>query len=242
MNDADGDLAQRMFGEAVNLVAACRVNGGEAQIMGGIAVALHSPAGGRVEAHRSFPDIDLFVMQRHARVLKAVLKDAGYEPHVSFNTLNSRERMIYFGADWKIDVFVNRFSMCHTIDLASRVGVDSPTISVGDLLLTKLQVVELNEKDIVDVDRLFDTHDLADADGDVINTAYLGQALSRDWGLWRTVTANLEQVASERPKQREKIASLLAKIETAPKSLGFRSRALIGEKKRWYSLPEESIR
>ena len=116
-------------------------------------------------------------------------------------------------------------------------------------MLTKLQIVELNEKDVRDTLLLFHTHDVGDSDVDVLNAGRIAQLCASDWGLWRTITHNLQRCRerigdydlpeSDRQRIADRIGSVLDRIEAEPKSRGWKLRARIGERKRWYELPEE---
>ena len=54
--------------------------------------------------------------------------------------------------------------MCHRLDLRSRLHIAGPALNPADLLLTKLQIVELNRKDAIDMIALLLAHPLG-ADG-----------------------------------------------------------------------------
>jgi hypothetical protein len=116
-------------------------------------------------------------------------------------------------------------------------------------MLTKLQIIELNEKDIRDTVLLFHGHAIEDRDDGAVNGALIAELCADDWGLWRTITANLERCrghvgdyelpAADQERIESRFDELLQRIEDAPKSRGWRRRAKVGEKKRWYELPEE---
>jgi hypothetical protein len=139
--------------------------------------------------------------------------------------------------------------MCHQIPFADRLRQGEPTVPLAELLLTKLQIVQLNEKDVRDTVLLFHGHEVADHDEDAVNAERIGQLCGEDWGLWRTITGNLtrceEMLAEyrlpegERARVADRLRSVLRRIEEAPKSRGWKLRAKIGERKRWYELPEE---
>lgn len=231
-----------MVAEGVALVDALERAGATARLLGGVGIALHSaPAGGPVTPHRRFDDIDLIADRRDLRIVKRVFASFGCEANARFNALNGRERLMYFGRYGHIDVLTD-FNMCHSIDLRRRLALDSPTLTVSDLLLTKLQVWELNEKDLSDVVVLLNHHELGGGEGDVVNVAYIASVLSDDWGFWRTLTGNLGHVVKTNPGLADKVDSLRGEIDHAPKSLRFRARAKVGERKRWYKMPEESVR
>src|ERR687888_138070 len=185
------------------------------RLLGGVAVRLHAdelpPA-----LDREYKDLDFAITKKAASAADQVLKDAGYEPHVSFNAMHARERGLYFDDD------------------------HGGTVPLAELLLTKLQIIEVNEKDIRDMVLLLYGHDVADHDDDAVNGKRIAELCASDWGLWRTITANLERCRShvddyELPSaDRERIEArfdeILSRIEAAPKSRGWKLRARIGER------------
>jgi hypothetical protein len=139
--------------------------------------------------------------------------------------------------------------MCHEIPFGDRLKPGEPTVPLAELLLTKLQIVQLNEKDVRDTVLLFHGHDVADHDEDVVNAERIAQLCADDWGLWRTITGNLARCrellgnyslpAPDTERVGGRLDTLLERIEQAPKSRGWKLRSRIGERKRWYDLPEE---
>jgi Uncharacterised nucleotidyltransferase len=220
------------------------------RLLGGVAVRLKAPEL-PAPLQREYKDIDFATTKKAAGAADRLLKDAGYQPHVSFNAMHARERGLYFDEenDRQVDLFIHSFRMCHEIPLGDRLEVESSTVPLAELLLTKLQIVEVNEKDIRDTMLLFHGHPIADRDDGAVNGAQIAALCAADWGLWRTITANLERCRGhvgdyELPvEDRERIAQrfdeLLARIEDEPKSRGWRLRAKVGDRKRWYDLPEE---
>jgi hypothetical protein len=171
----------------------------------------------------------------------------GYEPNKRFNAIMGEERLLFSGSDTvdHIDVILDKFRMCHTWNLVPRLEADPETLPVADLLLTKLQVVELTEKDIKDTCLIVLHHDLGPDDRNQINRTYLSDRLSDDWGLWRTVTGNLkksrELLMELSFPQRDLVDARLQAVQTlaeqAPKTLRWKARAAIGERVKWYELP-----
>jgi hypothetical protein len=118
------------------------------------------------------------------------------------------------------------------------------TLPLTDLLLTKLQIVEVNEKDLVDTMALFQDYDVR-TDDEGLNSVYLAHLTAGDWGLYKTLMTNLQKAhtfAHDRSMPRHipaRISMLSEAIEAQPKSLAWRARAIVGERVRWYELPEE---
>ncbi len=139
--------------------------------------------------------------------------------------------------------------MCHKFDFRDRIGLEPQTITVSDLLSTKLQIVEMNEKDIKDILVMLLDHEVAvEESADKINATYIARLCAEDWGIYRTFTMNLDRIPefvrrlSLDDDQRARItgrSDLLRKsIEGAPKTMGWKMRAAVGDRKRWYELPE----
>jgi hypothetical protein len=224
--------------------------GVDLRLLGGVAVRLRAPELPPALA-REYKDLDFAVQKRDAGPLDQLLRGAGYAPHVSFNAMHARERALFFDDDHgrQVDVFIDSFRMCHAIPLSDRIGLQPTTVPLAELLLTKLQIIELNEKDVRDTVLLLHGHPIDEHDDDAVNGARISALCAADWGLWRTITANLQRCREhiddyDLPEgERELIASrfdeLLERVEAEPKSRGWRLRAKVGDRKRWYDLPEE---
>jgi hypothetical protein len=236
--------------EGERLLGIARGDGATMALLGGVAVRLRAP---QVPAQldREYKDLDFAVPKGHGGDVAKLLRAEGYEPEVVFNAMNGKERMIFNDLEHarQVDVFVGSFRMCHQIPFAKRLQPGERTLPLAELLLTKLQIVELNEKDVRDTILLFHGHEVADHDEDAVNGARIAQLCSEDWGLWRTITANLTRCAElagdytlsepERERVSDRLAKVLEMIEEAPKSRAWKLRSKIGERKRWYDLPEE---
>lgn len=220
------------------LVEQLEVRGPTVRLLGGVAVALHCETGGR--PHRDIDDIDIITSRRDASRVDLALAGMGFEGDRRFNALHGDRRMIFRGPNGKLDVFVGSFEMCHRLSLEHRLGLDPLTLTASDLLLTKLQVVELTAKDQVDAVLLLRDHKIGRGDGDHLDLDYLTEVVTSDWGLWRTASGTLRRVAESALSVRATAAQLLNAWEQAPKSRGFRVRAKVGEHIRWYDLPDEA--
>jgi flagellar motor switch/type III secretory pathway protein FliN len=215
------------------------------RLLGGVAVQLR--AGDRLPPalRRTCGDLDFVTARNASAPAQRLFRELGYEPHVSFNALNGKERLLFFDPahERQVDVFVGSFRMCHTIPIEDRLEVDRVSIPLAELLLTKLQVIELNEKDVQDAVAILHGREVGERDGETVNGARVAALCAADWGLWRTITANLRTCLDRLDRYgvdvRERIAELVARIEAEPKSRAWRVRAKIGDRKRWYELPEE---
>jgi hypothetical protein len=221
------------------------------RLIGGLAIRLHAGRDLPAALVRSYADIDLVTTSKASRSALKLLEQLGYAPNDRFNAMNAGRRAVVYDLqnERQVDVFIGEFRMCHKIDLASRIHVDARTVPLAELLLTKLQIVQLNHKDLVDIVALLHEHDIGDHDDDTINAQYIARLLASDWGLWRTTRGTTESVlahlgdlelgSAAEQNVRDRLERLWLRIEQEPKSLRWRSRARIGERSRWYEEPEE---
>ncbi len=240
--------------EAVGLVRGAAEAGCQLKILGGLGVRVLCPD--FPPRLRAGQDIDLACLGKNRRKVADQLESMGCQPDRRFNNLNG-DRQMYFTAPSgrPIDVMVDRLSMCHTLDFKPSFGSASstlPTLDPADLLLSKLQIVELNAKDAHDIFHLLSGLRVGrDSTRPAIDPDRFGSVLASDWGWWRTVTgslAKLPDLLSSQPglappyprfdplmqaKQLQEVA------ETVPKGFKWKLRANVGDRVRWYELPEE---
>jgi hypothetical protein len=175
---------------------------------------------------------------------------AGYRPERLFNALHGASRLNYTHPDgrWPIDVILDEMRMSHRIDFRGRLAPPGPTITLADLLLTKLQIWEINDKDVGDAVCLLADHPIDGGRDPAIDADRIADLLRTDWGLCHTVERNLLRVAdlaTERPPEGGtydpvlQVQALLARVDAVPKTVAWRARASIGERMRWYQVPEE---
>jgi hypothetical protein len=242
------DIEADVVAEGARVISAARDRGLPLRLLGGVAVRLRARNGLPPALERTYGDLDFVTAKRASGPAQKFFRDLGYEPHVSFNALNSKDRLLFFDDPHgrQVDVFVGTFRMCHEIPLEGRLELDESSIPLAELLLTKLQVIELNEKDVRDAVAVLHDHEVGDEDGDTVNAGRIAQLCSEDWGLWRTITRNLEACRKQAGAYGEDLAGVATRfseleerIEAAPKSRAWRMRAKIGERRRWYDLPEE---
>ena len=237
--------------EAERLLELAEREGVPLRLLGGLAIRLRARGGLPPAFARTYADLDFVTGKRASGQAQSLFRDAGYEPQKAFNALNGSERLLFFddANGRQVDVFVGQFSMSHSIPVNDRLELEPATLPLAELLLTKLQIAELNEKDVRDALALVHLHDVGEADGETINAARIAELCAGDWGLWRTITGNLETTREhadryelsdeEQATVRARIEALLARIEAEPKTRGWKLRGKIGERKRWYETPEE---
>lgn len=244
-----GVIEQDVVAEGERLLERAGADGVALRLLGGVAVGLRASGELAPVFRRAYGDLDVITSKKDAGAIAALFRADGYEPHVAFNALHGGERLLFFDDenDRQVDVFVGAFSMCHRIPLDGRIEVDPVSIPLAELLLTKLQIVQLNEKDVRDGLALLHDHAVGDEDGETLNAGRLAGLCAGDWGLWRTITQNLVACRGladtydvpERERLDERVDALLERIEAEPKSRSWKLRARIGDRKRWYDVPEE---
>jgi hypothetical protein len=240
--------------EATRILDHAARNGVVLRLLGGVAFYLRCPSARSGELARSYGDADFVGHARQSPEIKRLFGELGYLPRERFNALHGGRRLGFTssGQRTRVDVFLDVFEMCHKLDLRERMEIDRQTIPLADLLATKLQIIQTNEKDFGDMICLLADHEIGGTDfGDTINGEYLARLCSEDWGIYKTFTMKLAMLGVvvetwdlkqfERESVSKKIEQLRAAIERVPKSIAWRMRATIGERVRWYELPEEDV-
>ena len=240
-----------MVDEAVRVAEEAEREGVDLRLLGGVAIKVRAQDGLQPAFEREYADLDWIVPKGKSSQAQKFFESLGYVPQTRFNTMYGRERLLYFDEehDRQVDVLVGTFRMSHEIPFGKRMTLEPVTVPLAELLLTKLQIIELNEKDVCDTFALLYDHPVGEEDGESVNAAHIAKLCSSDWGLWRTFTANLEALdghlqryeLADEGKERisERVKALLQRIEEEPKTFGWKMRAKIGDRKRWYELPEE---
>ena len=239
--------------EAGQVLAGCAAHQVSGRLIGGLAVARHEHLATPPELRRSYADIDIVIGRKEGKAAKAALTELGYEPNERFNALRGDRRTLFYDTanGRQLDVFVGTFAMCHTLDLSDRLTLLPDTLSLADLVLTKLQIVEINTKDLVDAAQLLRNHQLGRADEagrDEVSLDRLCSVTTADWGWYTTLSDNLAKLAAfaqdalaepDRAAVTEHAMAIQQAIDEPGKSLRWKARARIGRRAPWYELPEE---
>jgi hypothetical protein len=250
-------ITQDIRDEATSLTQAVSAAGLDARLLGGLACWLTCPSVRSGPFARSYADLDFAVTKADSQPFRAILEGRGYLPDKFFNGLHGATRLYYQAPEgqWSVDIVIDELTMSHKLDLRGQLGGPGPSISLADLLLSKLQVWEINRKDLGDALCLLADHGLAAAavrgdapDADQISLARLAAVLGTDWGFCHTVERNLgkvtelwtaEPVPGAPHDVATQAAAIRSAIDSAPKSRAWRMRARIGERVKWYETPEE---
>lgn len=240
------------YDEAVDLVRSADEAGIPLRLVGGLAV--RALCQGFPPRRRDRQDLDFASTSRARATLTTFLGERGCTPDERFNQIHGHKQLFFESPTGRgMDVLIDRLEMCHVVDFRDRIDRMPLTLDVTDLLLTKLQIVELNAKDAADVVYLLSAYPVRPGDEPgTVGLERFGRIVGDDWGWWRTVTRNLERIRSLAADGRgdlvpagasvdavEQLGLLEREAERVPKSRRWRMRSLIGERMRWYELPEE---
>jgi hypothetical protein len=224
------------------------------RVIGSLAFQMHCPQYGYLQAAlgRAYTDIDFGAYGRQNKQITELMIRMGYIENREVFIATEGERAIFDkpGTGLHVDVFYEKLDFCHTIFWKDRLEADSPTIPLTELLLEKMQIVQINEKDIIDTIMLLLEHPLGDIDKETINIKLAAQLCANDWGLWRTTTMNLDKVkqlsqhyTQLTPEQKSKVTSqvdeILSRINNEPKPLAWRIRDRVGDRVKWYKDVDE---
>jgi hypothetical protein len=239
--------------EAQRLVDAAAGAGSRLRLTGSIAVQLRCPTHAAIARRaRTIGDIDTVAYKRDATAIRRLFAELGYAEDKEVFILSEGARAIFEQPEKRVhvDVFFDRLDFCHVLELDGRLDLDPLTLPLAELLLSKLQIVKVNEKDLLDAAVLLLEHPLGESDAGAINLARIAELMSRDWGLSRTAGINLDKVMrigegndrigpSERARIAAQIDAIQRAIEAAPKPLAWRMRAKVGDRVKWYKDVEE---
>ena len=233
--------------EAGRIAEAAKKAGVKVKLLGGAGINMHSPSAGRPPLKRKYGDLDYAISKRDRKSVLSLFPSLGYEANERFNLMNGDTRLYFYdtGHGRQVDIFIDMFKMSHVIDLRGRLNGDGPCASPADLLLSKLQIYEINRKDLIDVIALLLDHAIGEGE-DAIDARYVARLACEDWGLCRTVQLNipkllhtLDELDVDREVVRSRVAEIQAAIDAGPKPLKWRLRAQVGDRLQWYELPEE---
>jgi hypothetical protein len=258
MRDQDAVIIDRatLEREVARIVRAADEAGLTARVLGSIGVALHCPDAADLlpSFSRTYADIDFASYQRQSKDLTRLLTSLGYLDNRDVFITSEGSRSILEDPQRRIhlDVFYDRLDFCHVIPLAGRLEADRPTIPLAELLLSKLQIVKINEKDVIDAILLLVDHRLGSGDDGVIDQDRISAICAEDWGTWRTITLNLAKVATlaagyaqldddRRQVVAGAVSALTERLEREPKSLAWRMRARVGDRRQWWTDVDEAI-
>lgn len=254
LGDQDRAERDRFENELKRILRASEEAGLMMRVIGSLAFQMHCPEHGYLQQAlgRVYTDIDFASYRKQAKEIQTLMAGLGYRENREVFIVSEGDRAIFDAqsSDLHVDVFYEKLDFCHVISWNGRLEVDSPTIPLAEMLLEKMQIVKINEKDIIDTIMLLLEHPLGDSDEEVINIARVAQLCGSDWGLWRTTTMNLEKVTllaqgypqlsgQQKAEVSGKVDQALVRIEAEPKSMAWRLRSRVGDRVKWYKDVDE---
>ena len=253
---AEQDRAERdkFENELKKIIKASDSAGLLLRVIGSLAFQMHCPNFGYLQQvmGRAYTDIDFAAYARQAKDIKTLMAAMGYSENREVFIVSEGERAIFDKPEigMHIDVFYEKLNFCHVIRWTGRLEVDSPSIPLAEMLLEKMQIVQINEKDIIDTIMLLLEHPLGDIDQETINIKRVSELCAADWGLWRTTTMNLDKVrqlaqgyeqltSEQKNKINTQVADALTRMDQAPKTMAWQLRARVGDRVKWYKDVDE---
>ena len=232
---------------ADEVLEAAAAEGISLRLTGGLGIAAVAPSAWRAPFRREYHDLDFVGLARQSKGLQRLLGRLGFVPNAHFNAIQGATRLMFASGDGgpMVEVFLDAVRMSHTIELRRRLELVPRTLAPADLLLAKMQVVELTRKDATDVLALLTDVSLGESDDGVLNVAYLSRLASDNWGLFRTIELNvtrIEQVASDLGLEAVPLRQLFEALQATPKTVRWKVRAKVGERVRCYEVLEEELR
>ena len=237
-----------LYQEHQRILAQSKKEGVDLRLLGALAFELRCReyADLRAAMGRTLSDLDYLGLTKQWDEMVKVITSLGYSFDERRAMLHGHERLIFFHPDGlRVDVFFDRLDMCHTIDLRERLAVHDQTIPLSDLLLEKLQIVQITEKDIIDIIILFLAYPVTENESG-INADYIAGRMAWDWGFYHTSLTNLRLVRdqhlprfdllmeSQHTLVQARIEEMLQAIELVPKTLKWKLRARVGTSVKWY--------
>lgn len=207
------------------------------------------------EGRPMFTDLDVVAYSRQSKMVDEFMtKKMKFQPNVYVNAFYNNSRGIYFHPEGKysVDVFYDKLSFSHDVDFTDgRLDNTGYAIEPEDIILEKLQIHDVNRKDLIDLFVLFLSHDVSDRKEErKIDGTYIARLLANDWGFWYDAENNLAKVVNliinEQKVERnlialveERILKLKKLIEIEPKTKIWEKRSKKGISKPWYNEVDE---
>jgi hypothetical protein len=222
------------------------------RLLGGVAIWMRVSSATRARFEREYADLDFVAHSSRRSALSTLLVEQGFVGEKRFNAIHGERRLIFYPADnsYHVDIFLDQFEMSHKIDFRRRLEVEEDTVPGAELLLTKLQIAQINRKDLSDILMLLSDHALAEGDGPRrLSVSQIVALCASDWGLYTTVSDNIAMARTVLPQLVQDMSTcdviggrlddLEERLRHSPKSLGWKMRARVGRRVQWFEVPEE---
>jgi len=262
---------QLMLDDARRIVEEAAQRGTHLRLLGAIAIRLNASKHAdlflrldRLKSENKFTDIDLAAYGKQRIQVRRLLQELGFEVNQQSLLMHGNSRMIFEHAQkgYSLDVFFDKLQFSHEVHFGrrpdeGRLGLNPLTLPPADLVLEKLQIHEINEKDLKDLVLLFAANAIRNnEDENVINGKHIASVLSSDWEFWYEAKLNLEKLlkflgnyvndkvveADVEAIVRGRVEELTRLIDEEPKSKDWQKRSKAGPQKKWWRDVEERSR
>ncbi|MDW7739562.1 MAG: hypothetical protein SCJ97_05825 [Bacillota bacterium] len=254
MSQYTGKEAGEFIAEAKQIIESAEKRGAPLRLIGALAFHLHCHDYRHIHQKwgRVFTDTDFVARSEHQQAIIEAYAELGYRDDEMITTLYGSDRLVFDNPETGMhsDIFFDKLDFCHVLPLRDRLDVDDLTIPLAELFLEKMQIVQINEKDIVDTMMLLAEHPVGESDEETINAPVIARVLAGEWGFWRTVTGNVEKLMmmnnktdlfdnNEKKLIEERLAEISRYVDSEPKPLAWRMRSKVGDKVKWYKDVDE---
>ncbi len=254
MSQYTGKDAGEFIEEAKMIIALAEKKGAPLRLIGALAFHLHCNKYNYIHKKwgRVFTDTDFVARSEHGPIITEAYRELGYRDDEMITTLYGSHRMVFDNPETGMhsDIFFDKLDFCHVLQLRDRLDVDDLTIPLAELFLEKMQIYQINEKDIVDTMMLLVEHPVGENDIETINAPIIAKVLAGEWGFWRTVTGNMEKLlalntktdlfdAEEKQLIENRVREIRKHIDREPKPLTWKMRSKVGDKVKWYKDVDE---
>ncbi len=249
-----GKDAGEFIAEAKMIIAQTEQKGAPLRLIGALAFHLHCSEYRHIHEKwgRVFTDTDFVAKGEHQKQIIEAYAELGYRDDEMITTLYGTHRLVFDNPETGMhsDIFFDKLDFCHVLQLRDRLDVDDLTIPLAELFLEKMQIYQINEKDIVDTMMLIAEHPIGETDEEVINAPIIAKVLASEWGFWRTVTGNMDKLLAlnattdlfndaEKQCIKDRIDEIRKYIDNEPKPLAWKMRSKVGDKVKWYKEVDE---
>jgi hypothetical protein len=234
-----------------DILKKCKQEDIEIRVIGGIGIFLKCPEYQELAdtTREPFSDIDLITRKKHIEKIENLFESLGFEQNRNFKILFGYQRRIFYTPmNITVEVYLDDLPLCQDIKISDRICLDYPTLSVTDLLLSKIQRIKLKDKDIFDILILLASCNFTGENSNRIDLEYISRLCSKSWRWWKTFKINIDTLYKSKKdflNNQGDISGKLEQVEHAidskKKSFGWKLRNLIGEKIRWYRYVEDTL-
>ncbi len=240
-----------VYEETKRVLHAAEERGIILRLLGGMAIRFRCMSALTDTLARKYADIDVVGHAKQSKQIKGLFAGLGYSPRNVFNAVQGDKRLVFNDLEHqrRVDIFLDVFEMCHKFNFKDRLEILSDTLTPADLIATKLQVVQMTEREYKDLMCLLLDHEVGTTDEPkIINAAYLARLASDDWGIYMTFKKTAQNLlgalnsyglsSEQRQTVGNRTQKILDIIDQAPKTMRWKMRARVGKKVPWYELPE----